>query len=111
MIDIEINIERRQTGPLAPDARVRYVVKLADEVLGVWSDPEHSVARLLLEQDWVSEEDKLVVCRNGKRTMTGSVGWFAKYRVSETRAKGPSLTKYRVSSFLQGQASDDEEGE
>lgn len=110
-MNIEISIERRQKGPLAPEARVRYVVTLADEVLGVWSDPEHSTARKLIEEGRASKEDRLVIHRNGKKTMTGSIGWFAKYRVLETRARGPEIIKYRVSSFHQGQGSDDEEGE
>lgn len=111
-MNVEIVIAERRGRLLAPDAKVRYIVTLGDEEIDVWSDPEHAAARWLVDHGRASRDDTLVTYRpDGVKSMTGSVGWFADRRVSETRTSGPAWGKWRPMTFLQGQASNDDQAE
>ena len=69
--------------------------------LGVWKDPEHAVARFLIDQGLATRDDVLVTYRGDKACLRGGMGWFADRRTEESDKRGgtPRTVKWTPNPF------------
>jgi hypothetical protein len=70
---------------------------------------EHAAARYLMNNDLAKEDDMLVTYVEGKRSLTGSIKWFAEHTVQENEKISARTVKWRP--FDKSKFSSSNEGE
>jgi hypothetical protein len=73
----------------------KYAAAYQGERIGEFRVPECDAARWLLANGRATRDDRLIVCRNGRPAMRGSIGWLAARTVIENEKESPRWAKYR----------------
>ena len=79
---------------ITPSAR-KYATTYHGEHIGDFKSPETEAARWLKANRGAANSDRLVICRNGRPALSGSVGWFADSTVEENEKVSPRWRKFR----------------
>jgi hypothetical protein len=94
--DLQLEMARPNVpAPPTGNSETRYRVLHEGRELGVWRDPEHSVARFLIDNGLAERGDTLRTFRGNRLCTTGSVGWFADHIALENDARGPVTVKWK----------------
>jgi hypothetical protein len=73
----------------------RYFATYRGELLGEFRVPECEAVRWLLANGHAAPNDTLIMCRDGRPALTGSVGWLADRTVEENDEVSARWRKFR----------------
>jgi hypothetical protein len=80
---------------ITPARQGRYFASYLGERIAKFRVPESESARWLIASGYAAPDDKLVMCWNGRRALTDSVGWLADRTVQENEKVGPRWAKFQ----------------